>query len=365
MSLLYKLALPRVKGVGNILAKQLLEQCGNADEVFRATKKQLLSIPGVGEYVASNIIHSKEALQQVERELHFVEKHKIEVLFWQDDTYPPKLKECLDAPVVLYYKGNANLHTQRIVSVVGTRKASDYGKRICQEFIAAFHGENLLVVSGLAHGIDSHIHQACLKNDIATVGVLGHGLDRIYPAVHRKLAMEMLQNGGLLTEYPSGTNPDKQNFPSRNRIIAGLADVTVVVEAAIKGGALITAEIANTYNRDVCAFPGDIYKEFSGGCNHLIKAHRAHLIHSANDLAYLMNWTLNNAVKVGKQAALPLGLSGQEEIVYRIIQREGPIGIDQLSFKAQISPSKLAILVLSLEIKGAIIALPGKTYRIP
>lgn len=363
MSLLYKLALPRVKGVGNVLAKQLLEHCGNAEEVFRASKKQLLSIPGIGEYIASNIIHSKEVLQQVESELLFVEKHKISVLFWKDDTYPLKLKECLDAPVILYYKGNADLNTQRIMSVVGTRKASDYGKKICQEFVAEFQGTNVLVVSGLAHGIDSHIHKACVKNNIATVGVLGHGLDRIYPTVNRTLALEMLQNGGLLTEYPSGTIPDKQNFPARNRIIAGLADVTVVVEAAKKGGALITAEIANTYNRDVCAFPGDIYKEFSSGCNHLIKTHRAHLIHSANDLAYLMNWTLENVVKAKKQVSP--SLDGQEESIYRIIQHEGPIGVDQLSIKAKIAPNKLAFLVLSLEMKGIVVSLPGKVYRIP
>jgi len=364
MCLTHQLALMQVKGVGNALAKHLLDHCGNAEEVFRTSKQQLVKIPGIGEYVASNIVGGK-ALQAVDKELAFIEKHKIKVLFWQDKDYPVKLKQCIDAPVLLYYKGNADLQTQKIISVVGTRNATAYGRRICDEFIEELKYSGALIVSGLAYGIDSYVHKACVQQGLATVGVLGHGLDRIYPAANRGLALEMLKYGGLLTEYASGTNPDRQNFPSRNRIIAGLADVTVVVEAALKGGALITAEIANTYNRDVCAFPGDIYKDTSTGCNYLIKTHRAHLVHSAKDLAYLMGWDFEDIAKEEKQLPLPIGLNSIEETVYRIVQQEGPLGIDELTHKANLSPSKLAIALLELEMKNVLIALPGKVYRIP
>lgn len=364
MKLVYQLALTQIKGVGNTLAKQLIDHCGSAEEVFRSSKKQLMLIPGIGERVAGNILH-KEVMNAVEKEVAFIDKHKIKVLFWSEPEYPVKLKQCIDAPVLLYFKGNANLQTKKVISIVGTRNASDYGKSICEEFVASFRQEEVLVVSGLAHGIDSFAHEACLKNQIATVGVLGHGLDRIYPAINRTLATDMLKNGGLLTEYPSGTNPDRQNFPSRNRIIAGLADVTVVVEATIKGGALITAEIANAYNRDVCAFPGDIKRQSSSGCNHLIKTHRAHLISSAKDLAYLMNWDLTSEKKEEKQLSLEIILNPEEKHVFDIVKESGSIGIDALAYKTNLTQSKLAILLLELEMKGVLIALPGKMYRTP
>ncbi|MEH6307108.1 DNA-processing protein DprA [Olivibacter sp. CPCC 100613] len=364
MALVYQLALTQIKGIGNALAKQLIDHCGNAEEVFRSSKKQLMCIPGIGNRVAENILH-KEVMDSVEKEMTFIDRHKINVLFWTESSYPNRLKQCVDAPILLYFKGDTNLQTKKIISIVGTRNASDYGKRICNELVGSFAKDEVLVVSGLAHGIDSFAHQACLENNISTIGVLGHGLDRIYPAANRRLAMDMLKNGGLLTEYPSGTNPDRQNFPSRNRIIAGLADVTIVVEANIKGGALITAEIANAYNRDVCAFPGDINRITSSGCNHLIKTHRAHLISSANDLAYLMNWELMDNNNQGKQLSLEITLNVEEKEVYDIVKENGPISIDALSYKVNRSQSKLAVLLLALEMKGVLIALPGKMYRIP
>lgn len=364
MALVYQVALTRVKGVGNALAKQLINHCGDAEAVFRSSKKHLALVPGIGERVAENILR-KEVMEVAEKEMTFIDKHKINVMFWSEPDYPKKLKQCIDAPVLLYFKGAAHLQAQKVISIVGTRNATDYGKRICDEFVASFKEEDMLVVSGLAHGIDSFAHQACLKHGVNTIGVLGHGLDRIYPADNRKLALDMLQQGGLLTEYPSGTNPDRQNFPSRNRIIAGLADVTVVVEANIKGGALITAEIANAYNRDVCAFPGDINKRASAGCNHLIKTHRAHLISSADDLAYLMNWDFSQKKKMETQLSFEFDLNPQEKQVYDIVQVDGQISIDTLAHKANLPQSKLAILLLELEMKGALIALPGKMYRTP
>jgi len=365
MHLFYQLALTRIKGVGDVLAKQLLTYCGSAEAVFHTPKKQLLTIPGIRDQVA-NAITQQQYSTDLDKELHFVQQHQIQVLFWTEPDYPVRLQQCADAPVLLYYKGNANLNAPRIVSVVGTRNATPYGKELCEQLISDLLNYEVLVVSGLAYGIDSYAHKACVGQGVPTVGVLGHGLDRIYPAANRLLASDMLKDGGLLTEYPSGTNPDRQNFPSRNRIIAGLADVTIVVEAALKGGALITAEIANTYNRDVCAFPGSINYEFSAGCNHLIKTHRAHLIGSAKDLAYVMNWEpVEKPLNSAKQLPLPLALDPLEQKIYDLVKANGALSIDELARRLNLAQSKLAIAILALEIQGVLVALPGKIYRVP
>lgn len=362
MSLIYQLALLRIKGIGNALAKQLLTYCGDAEAVFRTPKHQLVKIPGIGNHLADTISHAN-TLREAEQEVQFIEKHKIQVLVWNSEDYPSKLRDCIDAPLILYFKGKANLNNQRVVSIVGTRNATEYGRRVCYSFVEALKDYGVLVVSGLAYGIDSYAHKACVQYGIPTLGVLGHGLDRIYPSSNRSLALNMIKNGGLLTEYPSNTKPNKQNFPSRNRIIAGLADVTVVVEAALKGGALITAEIANTYNRDVCAFPGDIYHEYAKGCNHLIKTHRANLINSVKDLAYLMNW--EPVIKHRVEQPAIVNLDTLEQQVYNEVKKHGQLGIDKLLHYSGIPQSKLAITLLSLEMMGLIIALPGKIYRTP
>ncbi|WP_308378947.1 DNA-processing protein DprA [Parapedobacter tibetensis] len=353
----------KINGVGPVVARHLLSHCGSAEAVFAASKKQLTTIPGIGNYLAESILGTK-ALHEAEDELRFVQKHGIQMLFWGSEDYPKRLSDCFDAPVLLYYKGNANLNSSRIISIVGTRNATSYGKSICAEFIQNLTPYNVMVVSGLAHGIDTHAHRNSLKQGIPTIGVLGHGLDRIYPATNREMAAKMLECGGLLTEFPSGTNPDRQNFPMRNRIIAGLADVTVVVEAAVKGGALITAEIANNYNRDVFAFPGNLNQEFSAGCNYLIKTNRAHLIGSVRDLEYLMNWTLDTQPSAPKQLQLHVSLSASEQQAYDLINTSGQIGIDDLSLQLKWPQSKLAIVLLEMEMKGVIAALPGKVYRV-
>lgn len=364
MSLIHQLALVRIKGVGSVIAKHLLDYCGSPEEIFRTPKKQLIKIPGIGESLANSILQNN-VMKEAEKEIAFIEKHKINVLFWKADNYPEKLISCNDAPILLYYKGNVAVNAKRIISIVGTRNATDYGKGICDEFIAGLRGHDVLVVSGLALGIDSYVHKACVKNNLPTIGVLGHGLDLIYPASNRNLALDMLKHGGLLTEYSSGTKPDRQNFPSRNRIIAGMADVTIVVEAALKGGALITAEIANTYNRDVCAFPGDIRKPYSNGCNYLIKTNRAHLISSVKDLEYIMNWELSNATIHNQQLHVDFVMSAIEKSVYEVLEEAGPMGIDALFYRLKLPQNKLAMVLLELEMKGGIIALPGKMYRIP
>lgn len=361
--MLHEIALTMVKGIGDITIKTLLNYCGSAEEIFKAKKNHLLKIPFIGAKTADSIL-SKDAFARAEKELNFIDKYKINALFINADHYPKRLRNCHDAPVLLYFKGNADLNNQKIVSIVGTRNASNYGKAFCDTLIEGLQHHNLLVTSGLAYGIDIAAHKAALNKNVATVGVLGHGLDRIYPALHRATAEKMLANGGLLTEFPSETNPDRQNFPKRNRIIAGMADATIVVEAAKTGGALITAEIANSYNKDVFAMPGRVGDEFSEGCNFLIKTNRAQLITRVEDLEYIMGWIDKKVNKPTQQNKLWLNLTPEDKIIVEIIAAAGAIPIDELQIKLNISQSKLAMALLNLEMQSIIIALPGKVYRL-
>jgi DNA processing protein len=363
MSNLHKIALTFIKSIGPVTAKNLLAYCGSAEAVFLAKRKQLLQIPGIGEKTIDAILNTN-ALERAAEELKFIEKHGIEILFFSDDNYPKRLKNCFDAPILLYFKGNADLNHSRIISIVGTRNATEYGRLLCRQLVEALREYNVLIISGLAYGIDVAAHKDCLSYKISTVGVLGHGLDRLYPQLHKAIAQKMVLNGGLLTEFPTLTNPDRQNFPQRNRIIAGIADATIVVEASLKGGALITAEIANSYNKDVYAFPGRTNDTFSEGCNFLIKTNRAGLINNANDLIYYLGWDEKILIgKEQKQAALHLNLTPNEQKVIDALQ-DGELAIDDLSLKINIQQSKLAIIILTLEMQGILISLPGKIYKL-
>jgi DNA processing protein len=362
MSLIHQIALTLVHKVGHVTAKSLLARFGTPEAVFSASMQELLQVEGVGTLTAGHILRT-DALDIAEKQLRLLEKHEVEPLFYTDDRYPKRLKNCLDAPVLLYYRGNANLNHPRIVSIVGTRMATSYGMMLCEQLAATLKHYNVLVVSGLAYGIDVAAHKQSLLHGIPTVGVLGHGLDRIYPAAHRQTAAEMLSNGGLLTEFPMHTNPDKENFPRRNRIIAGIADVTIVVEAALKGGALITAELANAYNRDVYAFPGRTTNQFSEGCNFLIKTNRAGLITHPRDLAYYMGWEAETETKNVQQMEMAIDLTGPESAVIKVLQSAAH-RIDELAVKAGIQQSKLAFHLLNLEIKGLIVSLPGNIYQV-
>lgn len=364
MPSLYEIALTFIPGVGDVTARGLLEYFGSAEAVFKASQARLKAVQGIGDKIAANI-HSKDILMRAEKELAFVNKYKIRTLFYTSEEYPARLKNCYDAPVLLYYKGNAGLNSSRIISVVGTRKATSYGKELTRQLIEGLKQHNVIVISGLAYGIDGMAHKECVQQNIPTIGVVGHGLDRIYPAQHRPLAEKMIANGGLLTEFPSGTNPDRENFPKRNRIVAGLADATVIVEAAVNGGALITAELANSYDRDVFAFPGRTNDEFSSGCNYLIKTNRAHLITGIRDIEYLMGWEVKEPVSARKQLSLSLDLSEDEKKVTDILVAKGqPVPVDEISLLAGLPQSKLAIILLNLEMQGIIAALPGKTYKL-
>ncbi|QJD97497.1 DNA-protecting protein DprA [Mucilaginibacter robiniae] len=365
MSLKHQIALTFIKGVGPALSKALLTYFGNAEEVFAGSPNRFLKVPGMRRNVVEQLSF-ESVLQRADQELDFVTKNNVDLLFYTDSHYPKRLKSCADAPILLYSKGNADLNSQRVVSIVGTRNATDYGRLLCKQLIEDLQQHDVLVVSGLALGIDVAAHKESLRLEVPTIGVLGHGLDRIYPHQNKAVADKMLLNGGWLSEYPSGTKPDRENFPARNRIVAGMADATVVIEAGIKGGALITAEIANSYNKDVFAFPGRINDEFSEGCNFLIRNHKAGLLTCAQDLAFLLGWDKAQSAKTApKQFVMPIDLSSEERRIYEILQQqEVGIAIDDLSIKSNMPTSQLAMNLLNMEMQGYIQSLPGKMYAI-
>ena len=297
-------------------------------------------------------------------ELEFINKNKIDVLTFSDENYPKNLKHCIDGPILLFQKGTLDLKDQRIISIVGTRRITNYGKSFLEKFIAELRKYNPVIISGLAYGIDIYTHQQAIKNKLQTLAVLAHGLDTIYPKMHKKEALEMQANGGLLSEFWSNTNPDRENFVKRNRIVAGLSEATIVVESATKGGSLITAGIANSYNRDVFAVPGRTSDEYSKGCNHLIKTNQAALINTVEDLAYLLNWE-NEEKKLKKviQKQLFVELDEQEENIYNFLLKEGKQNLDNIALNCKYPIHKTATLLLNLELKGITKPLPGKIYE--
>ncbi|MBC7745251.1 MAG: DNA-protecting protein DprA [Flavobacterium sp.] len=363
MSLLHQIALTLITGVGDVNARSLISYCGSAEEVFKCKPSSLIKIPGIGKITAESIINHS-TFNRAEKEMLFVEKYKIKTFFLTDAAYSSRLRNCEDAPLMLYFKGETDFNSARIISVVGTRNATEYGKEICNQLIADLQKHNPIIISGLAYGIDSMVHKNCIKNNIRTIGVLGHGLDRLYPALNRSLAEKMLENGGLLTEFRSETNPDRENFPKRNRIIAGLSDATIVVEASIKGGALITAQLANSYNRDVFAYPGRIDDEFSSGCNFLIKTNRANLINGIKDIEYLLGWTELAIKQVKPQLSLLLNLNEDEQKIVDILNEKGSLAVDDLAIQSRMVQSKLAVTILGMEMRGILICLPGKLYKL-
>ena len=360
--LLYEIALTLVPNIGDVHAKALVNLYGNAQAVFKAKKKELESIEGIGT-VRANSIKSFMDFSSSEAEIKFIEQYKITPLFITDKNYPQRLLNCYDSPLLLYYRGTADLNTAKIISIVGTRNHSDYGKIICEKIVEELHHENILIISGLAYGIDTIAHKTALKNNLPTVGVLAHGLDRIYPPQNKSLAKQMVEQGGLVTEFLSQTNPDKQNFPKRNRIVAGMCDALVVVESGIKGGSLITAELANGYNKDVFAIPGKTTDVKSEGCNYLIKNNKASLISGGDDLLEMMNWKPVTKTAQKKQRELFIEFTTDEKIVVDILQQQDSIQIDQLYFKSGLSSSAMAAALLMLEMNGIVSSLPGKVYK--
>jgi DNA processing protein len=364
VDLTYQIGLTLLDGVGDVLAKNLVAYCGSAEQVFKTSKAQLEKIPGIGSYTSNAIHQSKSVLVRAEQELIFIENNSIEALFFTDKKFPQRLKNCTDSPVMLYYKGNADLNAQKIVAVVGTRTPSPYGKQTTEKFISELTNSGCLVVSGLAYGIDITAHKASLENGLQTVGVLAHGLDRIYPSTHSNFAKKMISQGGLLTEFMSDTNPDKENFPKRNRIVAGMCDALVVVESKRGGGSLITATIANSYNKDIFAFPGRAGEILSEGCNGLIKSNRANLIESSADLMYIMNWNQENKKKPNSQIPLLLNLSDEEQTIINAFENKNQLHVDEICYATNFPISKTSSHLLQLEFSNVIKSLPGKIYQL-
>lgn len=361
--LLYRIALTFVKDVGFKRAQNLLTRFGTATGIFKAAAKELKKIDGITE-LRAKMFHDPEVMKQAEKELTFVKKHGVSVLWYGEENYPKRLLECADAPQILYYQGNANLNAEKVVAVIGTRKNTEYGHRLTEELVKGLDGyKDLLVVSGLAHGIDSIAHKQAVHSGLPTVGVMGNGLDRIYPATNKNLSKDMLQNGGLLTEFTSETTPERQHFPMRNRVVAGISDVTIVVESDVKGGAMITARIASSYNREVAAYPGRVFDKHSSGCNELIRTSTAAMITNATDLLELMNWT-EAPKKKAVQKQLFIQLTDDEQKIINLLQAKDSVHADELLNSTGINNSLLAATLLQLEMQDLIKAMPGKHYRI-
>jgi DNA processing protein len=365
--LLYQLALTQIPNVGDIIAKNLIAYCGSARAVFASKRSELVKIPQVGEHIASVILRHQQAadiFRKAEAEMKFIEQKKISALFFTEAAYPARLKHCADSPILLFYRGTADLNQQKIVGVVGTRTPTEYGKAVTEKLIADLKEQHVLVVSGLAYGIDTHAHRASVQHEVPTIGVLAHGLDKLYPPTNAALAKKMLGNGGLLTEFLTGTNPDKENFPKRNRIVAGMCDAIVVVESKKTGGALITADIAASYSRDVFAFPGRSGDECSEGCNRIIRQNKAGLIESAEDLVYAMSWEKKEKKTAKKQLALPVNLSGDEHEIVNLLKDIPAMHVDEICSRLRLTPGKASGLLLQLEFSNIVKALPGKLYAI-
>lgn len=356
------LALSLVPKVGPVTAKELMRALGSADQVLRSTESKLMRVAGVGPQLAKLIVE-QNFFDRAAEELEFVNKHNIDIYSFLNDNYPIRLKRCNDAPLLLYSKGNSKLEDKHVISIVGSRLATDYGRGICREFIQELKPYNPIIVSGLAYGIDVCAHKEALNAGLQTLAIIGHGLDRVYPPSHRSIAMDILNQGALITEFHSGVKPDRENFPARNRIIAGISDAVVVIEAREQGGALLTAEMASSYNRDVFAFPGRVHDTQSRGCINLIKNNIAQVICSAAEFIETMAW--DDVQQSNVQRKLFTNLSDDENlIVQHLIRQNMHIHFDDLLNHFDWKNSKLASILLQLEFAGVVKALPGKMYRL-
>lgn len=359
-------ATPHLKHADRIM---LLETFKSASELYQQRHNLCDILPAISQSAVDIISNMDSLMPRAEQELQFAHNNDIQCLCYNSTNYPSRLRECANAPILLYYKGNANLNCPRVINMVGTRHCTEYGKDICRTFVTELSAlcPDILIISGLAYGIDIHSHRAALQNNLNTVAVMAHGLDYIYPAIHRDTAKQMISQGGIITEYMSQTNVDKKNFISRNRIIAGMADATIVVESAIKGGSLITARFAIDYNRDVFAFPGRISDPYSQGCHALIRENTAALITSASDFLSTMNWTSNNTHKSNTQPIqrqIFPDLDPQETLIVDLLRNVDEIHSDEISQKTNIPIHKLNFILLNLETNGIIKSLAGNRYRL-
>lgn len=360
--LLHLLALLKVDGVGDIVAKKLLNHFATAENIFKAKANQLESIDGIGRVLIKNL-KDKTVFNLAEAELKFIKENNINCLFYQDEKYPDRLKHCIDGPILLFTSGTIDFNNRKVISIVGTREITSYGTEFCKKFIEDLAPLNPIIVSGFAYGVDIVAHKIAMDLGLQTIGVVAHGLNQVYPKVHKKYVAKMEQNGGFMTEFWSNSNPEKENFVKRNRIVAGISEATIVIESAEKGGSLITANLANDYNRDVFAVPGRTSDKFSQGCNNLIKTQKAHLLTSAADLIYILNWELKQDETKAIQKQLFVSLENDEQKIYDYLQKNGKQLLDVIALDCDFPVFRISSILLNMELKGVVRPLPGKLFE--
>lgn len=361
--LLYLLALQKTKGIGDIIAKKLITALGSATQVFNEKPSKLSKLNGIGSVVIANL-KDTSLLKKAEKELNYIQQHKLQVLYFLEDAYPIRLKHCIDAPILMFQKGNTSFKDKKIISIVGTRNMTPYGKDCCEQLINDLKEFNPMIVSGFAYGVDICAHKTALKNGLETVAILGNGLSKIYPSVHKKYESEILANGAIISEFWHHDEPLREHFLQRNRIIAGISEAIIVIESAEKGGSLVTADIADSYNRDVFAVPGRITDKYSKGCNYLIKQQKAIPLTSSQDLIKELSWDIEVVKSKIIQPKLFQDLTQDEQLIVNYLQHNGKQQLDLVSLNTHFTIQKTASELFNLEMKGVVRALPGKMFEI-
>ncbi len=362
-NLLYALALQHVPNIGDVIAKRLIAHCGTAEAVLSETKQRLLKIDGIGEYTI-NELWDKSHMLAAEREMDFIAQHHIKVTYFKDDDYPEKLKHCIDGPILLFQKGQIDMHRKHVISIVGTRKITVNGIAFCEKLVEELKPYNPIIVSGFAYGTDITAHKHALKNGLQTIGCLAHGLNQVYPKVHKKYMADIEANGGFYSDFWSTDKFDKTNFLKRNRIIAGLSEATIVIESAEKGGSLVTADIAHSYNRDVFAVPGRVTDALSLGCNNLIKYQKAHMLSTPLDVPYILNWQLEDQKPLSIQKKLFVELDTTEKAIYNYLKDNEKQQLDSIAINCNMPIFKVSSVLLNMELKGVVRPLPGKLFEV-
>ncbi|RIA08261.1 DNA processing protein [Flavobacteriaceae bacterium MAR_2010_72] len=361
--LIYLLALQHVPKIGDVTAKKLITHCGSAEAVFKEKRQNLLQIDGIGTTMLGDLFNANH-IKEAEQELLFIKENGVESLYFMDSNYPEKLKHCVDGPILLFQRGDIQLKRQHIISIVGTRNVTSYGIAFSEKLIETLVPFNPIIVSGFAYGTDITAQKAAIKHNLQTIGCLAHGFSQIYPKVHKKYVKDIENNGGFLTDFWSTDTFDRNNFLKRNRIIAGISEATIVIESAEKGGSLVTADIANSYNRDVFAVPGRVSDVFSMGCNSLIKHQKAHVLSDPLDIPFMLDWKLEEEVKPAIQKQLFVELEDNEKIIYNYLKSNEKQQLDVIALECQLPIFKVASLLLNMELKGVIRPLPGKLFEL-
>ena len=357
------LRLQNVSNIGDITAKKLIAHCGSAEAIFKEKKQNLQKIDGIGSFMLKDLFNTKHVFN-AEKELKYLQDNNIACFYFQEEEYPEKLKHCIDGPILLFQRGNINLKNKRIISIVGTRKITTHGMEFCKKLVEQLKPFNPVIVSGFAYGTDITAQKEAIKNNLQTIGCLAHGLNQIYPQAHAKYIQQVEENGGFFTDFWSSDVFDRNNFLKRNRIIAGLSEATIVIESAEKGGSLVTADIANSYNRDVFAVPGRTTDTFSVGCNNLIKQQKAHVLTNPLDIPYMLNWQIDDTNKKPVQKQLFVELDATEKKIYEFLKENGKQLLDVIALNCELPVFQTASTLLSMELKGVVRPLPGKLFEI-